>query len=79
MRRVIGLLPPGQGQSLEDMIDHDRSTMADWCQRGGMGAHGPPAATLSPPTQLCISSYTNRHKEGKQSNVSGCMQRCKME
>lgn len=52
MRRMIGPLPPGQGQPLEDMIDHDRITMAAWCQRGGMGAHGPPAATLSVPTQL---------------------------
>lgn len=49
MRRVIGPLPPVQGQSLEDMIDHDRSTMAAWCQRDGMGAHGPPAVTLSHP------------------------------
>ncbi|KAA8584524.1 hypothetical protein FQN60_008309 [Etheostoma spectabile] len=50
MRRVIGPLPPEQGQSLEDMIDHERSTMAAWCQRGGIGAHGPPAVTLSHPT-----------------------------
>lgn len=39
MRRVIGPLPPEQGQPPDDMIDHDRSTMAAWCQRG---AHGPP-------------------------------------
>lgn len=49
MSRVIGPLPPGQGHSFEDMIDHDRSTKAAWCQRGGMGAHRPPAATLGPP------------------------------
>lgn len=59
MRRVIGPLPPEQGQSLEDMIDHDRSTMAAWCQRSGMGAHGPPAVELRHPTQLCINCYTH--------------------
>lgn len=58
MRHVIGPLPPGQGQSLQDMIDHDRTTIAAWCQRGGMGAHGPPALTLGHPTQLSIRSYT---------------------
>lgn len=42
MRRVIGPLPLEQGQALEDVIDRDRSTMAAWCQRSGMGAHGPP-------------------------------------
>lgn len=47
MRRVIGPLPPEQGQSLEDMIDHDRSTMAARCQRNGVGAHGPPVVKLS--------------------------------
>lgn len=50
MRRVIGPLPPGQGQSLEDMIDHDRSTMAGWCQRGGTAAHGPPPPLPEPPS-----------------------------
>lgn len=43
MRRVIGPLPLEQGQALEDVIDRDRSTMAAWCQRSGMDAHGPPA------------------------------------
>lgn len=57
MRRVIGPLPLEQGPSLEDMIDHDGSTMAAWCQRGGMGAHGPPAVTVSHPAQLCKNSY----------------------
>lgn len=47
MRRVIGPLPPEQGQSLEDMIDHDSSTMAARCQRNGEGAHGPPVVKLS--------------------------------
>ena len=37
-RRVIGALPPAQGQSLEDMIDHDRHTIETWCQRGGIGS-----------------------------------------
>ncbi len=69
MRRVIGPLPPEQGQSLEDMIDHDRSTMAAWCQRGGMGAHGPPAVTLSHPTQLCISSYTHTHTNDMHAHI----------
>lgn len=43
MRRVIGPLPPQQGQALEDVIDGDRSTMAARCQRSGADAHGPPA------------------------------------
>lgn len=53
MRRVIGPLPLEQGQALEDVIDRDRSTMAAWCQRSGMDAHGPPVVKLSHPTQLC--------------------------
>lgn len=54
MRRVIGPLPLEQGQALEDVIDRDRSTMAAWCQRSGMDAHGPPAVKkLSHPAQLC--------------------------
>lgn len=57
MRRVIGPLLPGHDQSLEDMIDYDRNTMAAWCQRSGMGAHRPPGAALSGPTQLCSGSY----------------------
>lgn len=62
MRRVIGPRPPGQGHSLEDMIDHDSSTMVAWCQRGGMGAHRPPAATLSHPTQSeAVTQYVRRH------------------
>lgn len=77
MRRVIGPLPPEQGQSLEDMIDHDRSTMAAWCQRSGMGAHGPPAVKLRHPTQLCIK-LLHTHDTYAHSDTCGLVQACKM-
>jgi hypothetical protein len=62
MRCVIGALPPEQGQSLEDMIDHDRHTIETWCQRGGIGtpSHVAGVSSGGSTTQL---SYLSKSKD----------------